>query len=417
LLGGDPKNFIPLAKLDWETTAVLRRGLSTDHGFSNAVGFYEALSRTQSPDAGARRTLAPPSQTPVAPKTPPESHPAKENAPLSSPPESTLEQQAPVQPPGRWPRVLAVILALVALIAGAGMAWNFIQSNPRVAPVPVVAPSPKSASNAAAVSLSPPQPGKPWSNSLGMSFVPVGGLHIGAFETRVRDFEAFVQATHYDAEGGMSSVMKQDGFGRRKLSWKSPGFPQTPDDPVVGVCWEDADQFCSWLTKKERSEGAITAFQRYRLPTDREWSEAAGILREEGATPEERSGRLKGVYPWGGAMPPPGDVGNYAGEESRQGAPPSWNFLNAYRDSFPRTAPVEATPANTSGLHGLGGNVSEWCMDRYNQSTNWRVLRGGSWATSRPEEMLSSYRRGYDPLFRMDDAGFRLVIAPEGSQR
>ena len=56
-------------------------------------------------------------------------------------------------------------------------------------------------------------------------------------------------------------------------------------------------------------------------------------------------------------------------------------------------------------------------MDRFNQSTNWRVLRGGSWATARPEEMLSSYRRGYDPLFRMDDVGFRVVIAPEGSQR
>jgi formylglycine-generating enzyme required for sulfatase activity len=113
------------------------------------------------------------------------------------------------------------------------------------------------------------------------------------------------------------------------------------------------------------------------------------------------------VYPWGGTRPPPEGAGNYAGEESRQGAPASWNVSNGYRDSFPRTAPVEATLTNALGLHGLGGNVWEWCMDRFNQSTNWRVLRGGSWATSRPEEMLSSYRRGYDPLFRMDDVGFR----------
>ena len=72
---------------------------------------------------------------------------------------------------------------------------------------------------------------------------------------------------------------------------------------------------------------------------------------------------------------------------------------------------------NALGLYGLGGNVWEWCKDRFNQTTNWRVLRGGSWATSRPEEMLSSYRRGYDPRFRMDDVGFRLVIDAQDGQQ
>jgi formylglycine-generating enzyme required for sulfatase activity len=47
---------------------------------------------------------------------------------------------------------------------------------------------------------------------------------------------------------------------------------------------------------------------------------------------------------------------------------------------------------------------------------NWRTLRGGSWATSRAEETLSSYRRGYDPLFRSDDVGFRCVIATNGGE-
>jgi len=44
------------------------------------------------------------------------------------------------------------------------------------------------------------------------------------FQTRVRNFGAFIQATHYDAEGGMSSAMKQEGLGRRILSWKFPGI-------------------------------------------------------------------------------------------------------------------------------------------------------------------------------------------------
>ena len=406
LLGGDPKNFIPLAKLDWETTAVLRRGLSVNHGFSNATDFYEALNRAHPSDSGPRRPIAPPVESSIPEMAPPALIPVKEDTEWSSPADPA---------PRRWPWISAAILGVAALFGGAGVVWKSLQ--PQATAVPVRVPSSRSASNGAAATLSPPQPGKPWTNTLGMSFVAVGDIHMAAFETRVRDFEAFVQSTHYDAEGGMSSAMKQEGFPRRNLSWKSPGFPQTPDDPVVGVCWEDADQFCAWLTKKERSQGAITAFQRYRLPTDREWSEAVGLLHEEGATPDERSGRLKRVYPWGGAVPPPEGAGNYAGEESRQGAPASWTFLNSYRDAFPRTAPVEATLANSLGLHGLGGNVWEWCIDRFNQTANWRVLRGGSWATSRSEEMLSSYRRGYDPLFRMDDLGFRFVIAPEGSRR
>ena len=52
LLGGDPKNFIPLAKLNWETTSVLRRGLSVNHGFSSATDFYQALNRARSPGSG-----------------------------------------------------------------------------------------------------------------------------------------------------------------------------------------------------------------------------------------------------------------------------------------------------------------------------------------------------------------------------
>ncbi|HEY5707740.1 MAG TPA: bifunctional serine/threonine-protein kinase/formylglycine-generating enzyme family protein [Terrimicrobiaceae bacterium] len=314
-------------------------------------------------------------------------------------------------PKGRsWLWVTTGIGAAAVLFGGAAAVWKSLDPRPQDVAAPVSAASAKRASKSPAVALSP-QRGMPWRNTLDMSFVPLGDIHMAVLETRVRDFEAFVQATDYDAEGGMSSTIRREGFERRNLSWKFPGFPQTPDDPVVGVCWEDADQFCAWLTKRERAEGAITAFQRYRLPTDREWSEAVGLLNEEGVTPEERGGRLKGV-----AMPPSEGAGNYAGEESRQDAPGSWNFLKGYRDPFPRTAPVEAAPANAFGLRGLGGNVWEWCLDHFNQSTNWRVLRGGSWATSRPQEMLSSYRRGYDPLFRMDDVGFRCVIAPEVGQ-
>ena len=91
-----------------------------------------------------------------------------------------------------------------------------------------------------------------------MRFVPFGDIYISAWQTRVRDFEAFVQATGYDAVGGMVSAVTQNGFRLNTMSWKAPGFVQTPEHPVVGVSWEDANQFCAWLTKrnglKERSQ-------------------------------------------------------------------------------------------------------------------------------------------------------------------
>ncbi len=94
-----------------------------------------------------------------------------------------------------------------------------------------------------------------------------------------------MQATGYDAVGGMSSAVTQNGFKLNEMSWKAPGFQQSPDHPVVGVSWEDANQFCAWLTKKERSEGTLATFQSYRLPTDREWSRAVGIEHEAGEHP------------------------------------------------------------------------------------------------------------------------------------
>jgi formylglycine-generating enzyme required for sulfatase activity len=249
-----------------------------------------------------------------------------------------------------------------------------------------------------------------------MRFVPLGNIYISVWQTRVRDFEAFVQATGYDAVGGMESAVTQNGFKLNTMSWKTPGFVQTPEHPVIGVSWEDANQFCAWLTKKERTEGTLAVFQSYRLPTDSEWSRAAGLERETGTTPEGRSGNIKGVYPWGNVFPPPNNVGNYAGSESRAGAPSSWTVIPGYHDPFPRTAPVSAFKPNANGLCCLGGNVWEWCVDKFEDTMNWRTLRGGSWATSRPEELLSSYRRGYGPLFRCDDVGFRCVIATDGAR-
>jgi len=242
-----------------------------------------------------------------------------------------------------------------------------------------------------------PQPGKSWTNSLGMVFVPVGNIRISQWETRVRDYAAFCAAT-----------------GRPV---PQPDFAQTPDDPVVLVSWFDATDFCAWLTRKEREENLLAPNQSYRLPTDPEWSAAAGLPPEGGASPEARDGKLRGHYPWGSAWPPPGGAGNYA-DSSLAGEKKSSPAIAGYSDGWPQTAPVGRFTPGATGLYDLGGNVWEWCREGYKGDGgehDWGVLRGGSWANAKKSEIELSYRNVVDRSDRDVIYGFRCVLAEDDS--
>lgn len=225
-----------------------------------------------------------------------------------------------------------------------------------------------------------PVRGEAWQNSLGMRFVPIGPWHISVWETRVRDWVAFCAATN-----------------RRPTP---PDFKQSETDPVVRVNWRDAMDFCQWLTEKERRENLLDETETYRLPTDEEWSRAAGLPNEIGATPEERDGRVRDQFTWGVQWPPPRGAGNYA-----QSA--------GVDDGFTATAPVGSFPPNSSGIYDLGGNVWEWCLDLYKPGSRWGVLRGGSWANSQRSELLTSYRNVVDRNERDVIYGFRCVLVSE----
>jgi formylglycine-generating enzyme required for sulfatase activity len=263
----------------------------------------------------------------------------------------------------------------------------------------------------------------PWVNSLGMKFVPVAGTQVlfSVWDTRVQDFETFVKSTGYDATGGMYSLGK-DGDKQRGATWKEPGFSQGPNHPVMGVSWNDAEEFCQWLTKRERSAGGLPQDRGYRLPKDEEWSVAVGLKNEVGTTPEEKSRKIN-LYPWDiplrrdKSWPPPARAGNYAGEEVKNGDwPIDWLVIEGYNDGYPRTSPVGSFPANQFGLHDMGGNVWQWCKDWYNAQMKHHVLRGASWLNGRPVDLLASYRNSGPPDNRRDAFGFRCVVAVESSR-
>jgi eukaryotic-like serine/threonine-protein kinase len=228
-----------------------------------------------------------------------------------------------------------------------------------------------------------PARGQPFTNSLGMKFVPLGDIQVSVWETRVQDYEAFCRATgrHYEATD----------------------FHQTATDPAVKVSWFDAMAFCKWLTEKEHNENVIEDRQAYRLPTDLEWSMAVGLINEGGATPELRDGKIKNEFPWGKQWPPPNGTGNYAAAGGRRRT---------------ATMPVGSFKPNSIGLYDLGGNVWEWCLDTYKGGSSattrdWGVLRGGSWATNNRLEMQSSYRNVVDRNDRDVIYGFRCVLATQ----
>ncbi|MEP6668212.1 MAG: SUMF1/EgtB/PvdO family nonheme iron enzyme [Chthoniobacter sp.] len=426
LLGGKPGASGPLANVSEEGNAVLRRALSGRDHFSSAQDFVGQLSAAAA-DHTQRPTVAMPVQdaatakasvpTPrVAPKPAAKSVPP---APARSAPPSSRRlaeaDTARVHGPRNYLPIIAVAVGVIVLLI---LGIAFFPDNKSAPKIPSVTP-PALPGKGPVVTAprQPPQLGKPWKNSLGMTYVPIDDIWMAAVETRVRDFEAFVQARKYDATGGMDSLQK-DGFKDHGHTWMNPGFMQSPEHPVVGISREDANYFCKWLTDKERTAGALTAAQFYRLPTDREWSQAVGLENETGSTPEERSGRIKSVYPWGRGFPPPADGGNYAGSEAKAGAPDNWPTISFYHDTFPRTCPAPGYKPNERGVSDLGGNVWEWCQDAFGKANpRWGVLRGGSWATSKQDEMLSSYRRGFDPSFREDDVGFRCVIATDAGSR
>ena len=218
---------------------------------------------------------------------------------------------------------------------------------------------------------------QPFVNSLGMKFLPVpitggqkgGQVLFSVWETRVQDYEVFAMET--------------------KREWPNAGIPQGPTHPAVFVNWEDAVAFCAWLSKKEG--------RSYRLPTDAEWSVAAGLGVEPGNTPGEKNGKVAG-YPWGTAWPPPQGAGNYGS--------------NLHVDSFEYTSPVGSFAANAFGIYDLSGNVWEWCEDSL--PNQFGVLRGGSWFNSDEIIQRSSCRHFNRPDARKNYYGFRCVMVVSG---
>jgi formylglycine-generating enzyme required for sulfatase activity len=263
-------------------------------------------------------------------------------------------------------------------------------------------------------------------------------FYLGTTEVTVSQFRQFQEATSYQttAERNGAGIVGLDVHEPEKdwrakfafrqkpeFTWKSAGFAQQDDHPVVGVSWQDAQAFCRWLSGKE--EGAT-----YRLPNEAEWEYSC-------------RGGSDTYFSWGDSYREIHRLANIGNTELERAHPErvliQWivNVEIDPGDPHVYTSPAGSYPANSWGIRDMHGNVWEWCQDLYldtaytaykapsygrpipraidplntetfNDDGDWRVIRGGSWFTS-PLYCRSAVKSYYGS----DDAaayiGFRVV--------
>ena len=169
--------------------------------------------------------------------------------------------------------------------------------------------------------------------------------------------------------------------------WRDGEFPPGAAlEPVSGVTWQEAADYCKWLSEKLGTT--------VRLPTEAEWELAA-------------RGTQNLKYPWGDEW----DVRAAASTETGG-----------------RVRAVKSYPAGRSpaGAYDMAGNVWEWVEDeaadaegrpKTEDGARLRIIRGG--AATEPRAFVSATAR-YEVREDKGSArlGFRyVVVRPEGAAK
>ena len=229
---------------------------------------------------------------------------------------------------------------------------------------------------------------------------------IGRIEVTNRQFELFDPSHDSRVESRFAMQFGVRGF-----------YVNGPEQPVVRVSWQQAVQFCRWLSRRTGED--------FALPTEVQWEYAC------------RAGSDTPFYY--------GDLGtDFSSFANLADATLSQFVCHPYkkhREPYPNPSKYDdwipkdsrfndggflseeggAYQANAWGLFDMHGNVSEWTRsalrpypprdddgrDRL-EGTEDRVVRGGSWR-DRPVRARSAFRLGYRPYQAVYNVGFRVV--------
>jgi len=246
-----------------------------------------------------------------------------------------------------------------------------------------------------------------FTNSLGMRMIRIepGKLIMGCGQAPPKSREEWLQrdwdespahkvkisgAFYMSAHEVTNKQYEQFDPEHKKLRGKD-GASKADDEPVTFVTWQQAVQFCKWLSNRER--------RPYRLATEAEWEYAC------------RAGTTT-VYNTGDQI------------TSQQAN------IGLSKDGKKKigTMPVGSYPPNAWGLYDMHGNVAEWCLDWYGPYAageqadpvgradgHARVVRGGSynipsWQKDNSRYCRSSNRIGFLPEDANRCVGFRVAL-------
>ncbi|MFI8067903.1 MULTISPECIES: ergothioneine biosynthesis protein EgtB [unclassified Streptomyces] len=216
------------------------------------------------------------------------------------------------------------------------------------------------------------------------------------------EYQAFIEDGGYDNErwwapAGWAHIRKHSihaplFWSRDGKQWLRRRFGVTevvpPDEPVVHVCWYEADAYARWAGR--------------RLPTEAEWEKAAR---------HDPAGGRSTRYPWGDADPAP--------EHANLG------------QRHLRPAPAGSYPEGESplGVRQLIGDVWEWTASDFEPYPGFqafpykeysevffgpdhKVLRGGSFAVD-AVACRGTFRNWDYPIRRQIFSGFRTARSAE----
>lgn len=200
------------------------------------------------------------------------------------------------------------------------------------------------------------------------------------------DIVPHLALVNYDFYIGQTEVTQGEWMA---VMHNNPSSPKQDDCPVSFVSWDDAMEFCDKLNKS----GKAPYGWKFTLPTETQWEYAA------------RGGKYSKGYIYCGS--------NSADEVS-------WYFKN-YGGKIHS---VGQKKANELGLYDMGGNVEEWCLDKYENDNRpvfvqqetgpFRVVRGGCVNSSYGSGCSPASRNRWYSTARNYNLGFRLalVLAP-----